>query len=112
MRGMHHREPGIAGFGLMNPHIYTEVIADPYHLHPGILGIVFRMKGPAHTVLVSDTIGGSGTGSPSAVMGGGGRLLGGSMALTGSVKRLVELGFDRDIVERAAGENPKRYLGM
>jgi N-acetylglucosamine-6-phosphate deacetylase len=31
MRSIHHREPGIAGFGLMNPHIYVEVIADPFH---------------------------------------------------------------------------------
>ena len=34
MRGIHHREPGIAGFGLLNRDIYIEVIADPYHLHP------------------------------------------------------------------------------
>ena len=33
MRPFHHREPGIAGFGLMNRHIYVEVIADPFHLH-------------------------------------------------------------------------------
>lgn len=112
MRAMHHREPGIAGFGLTNPHIYTEVIADPYHLHPGMLEAIFRMKGPGRAVLVSDTVGVSGTGGPSAVMGGGGRLIGGSMALTGSMKRLVELGFDRDIVDKAAGENPKVYLGM
>ena len=32
MRGFHHREPGIAGFGLTNPDIYVEVIADPFHL--------------------------------------------------------------------------------
>ena len=44
MRGIHHREPGIAGFGLLNRDIYIEVIADPYHLHPGTLELVFRIK--------------------------------------------------------------------
>ncbi len=34
MRSFHHREPGIAGFGLINKDIYIEVIADPFHLHP------------------------------------------------------------------------------
>lgn len=112
MRGIHHREPGIAGFGLTNPHVYTEVIADPYHLHPGALEIIFRMKDRMRIILVSDTVKGSGIAGSSGVRSASGRLLGGSMALTESMKRLVELGFDRDIVEAAACENPGRYLGL
>ena len=56
MRGMHHREPGIAGFGLLNRDIYIEVIADPYHLHPKTLELVFKIKNRNRILLVSDTV--------------------------------------------------------
>ncbi len=113
MRGIHHREPGIAGFGLTNPDVYAEVIADPYHLHPKTLELIFRMKDRRRIILVSDTVRGSTTdASRSAVTGKNGRPIGGSMALTDCAGRLIELGFDRDTVERAASENPARYLGI
>ena len=46
MRGVHHREPGIAGFGLTNPDVYVEVIADPFHLHPKTIELIFSAKKP------------------------------------------------------------------
>ena len=46
MRGIHHREPGIAGFGLLNRDIFIEVIADPFHLHERTIELVFRVKTP------------------------------------------------------------------
>ncbi len=42
----HHREPGIAGFALMDPDIYIEVIADPYHLSDRLIEFIFRVKDP------------------------------------------------------------------
>ena len=56
MRGFHHREPGIAGFGLTNPHIYIEVIADPYHLHPETIKLIFKGKNPEKIIIISDSI--------------------------------------------------------
>ncbi|MBI3592375.1 MAG: amidohydrolase family protein, partial [Nitrospirae bacterium] len=44
MRGFHHREPGLAGFGLMNKDVYIEVIADPFHLHHKTLELIFKTK--------------------------------------------------------------------
>jgi len=112
MRVFHHREPGIAGFALMNPDVYVEVIADPYHLDAKTVGLVFEVKDPGRIMIVSDTVKASVSVSQGkAVTDAAGGLLGGSMALTESVKRLIRLGFDRDHVERAVGQNPAGYLG-
>ncbi|MEI6153045.1 MAG: hypothetical protein WCQ90_03055 [Deltaproteobacteria bacterium] len=56
MRGIHHREPGIAGFGLLNRDIYIEVIADPHHLHPNMLELIFRVKNPDRIIIISDSV--------------------------------------------------------
>ena len=32
MRGLHHREPGVAGAALLNDQLKTEVIADGHHV--------------------------------------------------------------------------------
>src|SRR4030043_1010559 len=56
MRGFHHREPGIAGFGLLNQDIYIEVIADPYHLHVKTLDLILKIKNPDRIIIVSDSV--------------------------------------------------------
>lgn len=113
MRGFNHREPGIAGFALTNPEVYVEMIADPYHLHEKTIELIFAVKDPDRIIIVSDTVKGSTSGDGGrAVVDTRGRLLGGSLALTGSTIRLVQLGFDPGLVERAACQNPARYLGL
>ncbi len=111
MRAFHHREPGIAGFALMNPDVYVEVIADPYHLDLRTIELIFRVKDPGRILLVSDTVKASAIadeGSP--VTDEKGRLLGGSMPLPASITRLLALGFNREALEQAATQNPARYL--
>ncbi len=56
MSGIHHREPGLAGFGLMHEEVYVEVIGDPFHLHPDILRMIFALKRPDRILLVSDSV--------------------------------------------------------
>jgi len=113
MRGLHHREPGIAGFALMNPDVYVEVIADPYHLDDKTIELIFRVKDPGRIIIVSDSVKGSlSRGDGSAVVDGSGNLLGGSMPLTGSMQRLLRLGLSREAAELAVSENPARYLGI
>jgi len=113
MRGFHHREPGIAGFALMNPEVYVEMIADPYHLHERTIELIFAVKDPDRIIIVSDTVKGSASDDGGReVVDMQGKLLGGSLALTGSTRRLVQLGFDPGLVERAARQNPARYLGL
>ncbi|MDI6729574.1 MAG: hypothetical protein QMD44_11725, partial [Thermodesulfovibrionales bacterium] len=56
MRGFHHREPGLAGFGLLNQDIYIEVIADPYHLNLKTLELIFKTKNHDRIIIVSDSV--------------------------------------------------------
>ncbi len=56
MRGLHHREPGILGAALTDGRVSVELIADGLHVHPAALRLATLCKGPAKTVLVSDSI--------------------------------------------------------
>jgi N-acetylglucosamine-6-phosphate deacetylase len=111
MRGFHHREPGIAGFGLLNQDIYIEVIADPYHLHPKTLELIFGAKNPERIIIISDTVRETGTSSGNqGINDNTGRLTGGCMTITESSKRLVQIGFDDDLITGCITRNPERYL--
>lgn len=116
----HHREPGLAGFGLLNKEIYTEVIADPYHLHPKTLELIFRIKNHEKIILISDTVkwtkmainppplfrGGHG----GAISDEKGKLQGGALTIIESSKRLIETGYDKAIVTACITTNPAMYL--
>jgi N-acetylglucosamine-6-phosphate deacetylase len=112
MRGIHHREPGIAGFGLTNPYVYVEIIADPFHLHPKIIEMIFNAKKPETIIIVSDSV--KATQTSAAALGiadSTGRFLGGSMTVTESIEYLMRLGLQKSAVERCVSDNPERYLG-
>ncbi len=111
MRGFHHREPGLAGFGLMDEDVYVEVIADMAHLHPQSLKMLFDMKSPDKILLISDSVRGPGWGS-GPIRGVGGTLLGSGIALADAVKNLIALGVPQDRALRFASDNPMKYLGV
>jgi N-acetylglucosamine-6-phosphate deacetylase len=111
MRGIHHREPGIAGFGLTNPHVYVEIIADPFHLHPKIIEMIFIAKKPETIIIVSDSV--KATQIDTATHGvadSTGRLLGGSMTIIESIEYLMGLGLQKSAVQRCIRANPEMYL--
>ncbi|VAX34732.1 N-acetylglucosamine-6-phosphate deacetylase [hydrothermal vent metagenome] len=112
MRGIHHREPGIAGFGLLNRDIFIELIADPFHLHERTIELVFKVKNPERIIVVSDSVKQTQTSSKSqeGITEGNGRLSGGCMTVIESSRRLTGMGFDTQIVMRCITENPERYL--
>jgi len=111
MRGFHHREPGLAGFGLMDDDLYVEVIADLAHLHPQSLRMVLDMKSPERIILVSDSVKGPGWGK-GAIRGPGGVLQGSGVSLMDCMKNLVSLGVHQEWALQFASENPRRYLGL
>lgn len=111
MRGFHHREPGLAGFGLMDDDVYVEVIADLSHLHPQSLKMIMDMKSPDKILLISDSVAGPGWGK-GAIRGPGGVLQGSGIALAEGVKNIVSLGVPPETAQLFAGENPLRYLGL
>jgi N-acetylglucosamine-6-phosphate deacetylase len=122
MRPFHHREPGIAGYGLLDPDIYIEVIADPFHLHPGTLELIFKVKDPARIIIVSDSIReakvpATPVSTPEGLADIHGRLLGGSMSITEAADHLAEIlpnilleSHDKSIILDCISANPERYL--
>lgn len=55
MGAMNHKEPGTLGGVLYNDSITAEIIADGYHVHPGVIKIISRSKGIDNIVLVTDS---------------------------------------------------------
>jgi N-acetylglucosamine-6-phosphate deacetylase len=56
MRSLHHQDPGILGAVLNDDRVFCEIIADGIHVSPAILSIVYKLKGPGKTILVSDSV--------------------------------------------------------
>ncbi|HAR96969.1 MAG TPA: hypothetical protein DCR97_13580 [Deltaproteobacteria bacterium] len=125
MRPFTHREPGVAGFALTNPHVYIEIIADPHHLHLETIRLVFKAKPRDRILIVSDSVKGTGVGplekEGQSIEAGDvelnpplcierGKLRGGSMSIAKSSARLIDEGFDETAVTGAIIENPARFL--
>ncbi len=101
MRGIHHREPGLAGFGIINEEIYIEIIADGRHINDEILKWLFKVKNPERIILVSDMV--KDLGKESFIKGG-------SMSLKEIKERLSKLDIDYTKISMATYDNPKRLL--
>jgi N-acetylglucosamine-6-phosphate deacetylase len=111
MRGFHHREPGLAGFGIMDEDLYVEVIADLAHLHVQSLKMIIEMKQPDKIILISDSVMGPGWGS-GPIRGAGGMLLGSGITLSAAINNLVSIGIPLERAVQYASSNPRKYLGM
>jgi N-acetylglucosamine-6-phosphate deacetylase len=111
MRGFHHREPGLAGFGLMDEDIVVEIIADLSHLHQQSLKMILDMKSPDKIILVSDSVKGPGWGA-GPVRGADGALLGSGISLADAVRNLISVGVPPERAVQFASDNPITYLGL
>lgn len=97
MSGLHHREIGMVGTGLLDPDLKMELICDGFHLSADFLRLVFSLKPIEQLILISDSMSGSWIekgetelgGLPVVVADGQARLKD-SGALAGSVLRYNE----------------------
>lgn len=96
MRGIHHRELGISGFGLINQDVYIEVIGDGRHLEDELLKWIFKVKASDKIILVSDMVKNHGKEK---------YLKGGNMGLIQMRDRLLNLGIEKDKIKMAVGQN-------
>ena len=125
MRALDHRTPGLLGAILNNDQISADVIADGIHVHPEVVGLFLRAKGPEHAILITDAI--SATGMPDGtyklgsfdveVRGGRcdyqGRLAGSVLTLDRAVRNVMK--FAGWSLQQALGLvtlNPARLLGI
>lgn len=97
MSGLHHREIGMVGSGLLDPDLKMELICDGIHLCPDFLRLVFDVKSIDQLMLITDSMSGSWIDSGVVQLGGldvvvdkGEARLKDSGALAGSVLRYNE----------------------
>lgn len=62
MKGIHHRDPGIAGAALLADGVTVELIADTVHVDKALYKLIYRMKGADKIVLITDSSVASGMG--------------------------------------------------
>nr|WP_144920682.1 N-acetylglucosamine-6-phosphate deacetylase [Paenibacillus bovis] len=56
MRGLHHREAGVAGHALLTPSVQVEIIADGIHITPDMIMLSYRLKGAEGICVISDAM--------------------------------------------------------
>lgn len=56
MRGIHHREPGVAGSALLFKELMVELIADGIHVRPEVMKLVLNAKGIEGCILITDAM--------------------------------------------------------
>ncbi|AIK39143.1 MULTISPECIES: N-acetylglucosamine-6-phosphate deacetylase [Bacillus] len=94
MRGLHHREPGVVGHVLLNPNVMVEVITDGIHIHPDMVKLAYKLKGPKKVSVITDAMRAKGLedglyelgGQPVHVKNGSARLEDGTLA--GSILKM------------------------
>lgn len=125
MTGVHHRDVGVAGWGLSQQDVTFDIIADGIHVHPEVLRMACRVKTPDKVSLISDSVAPTGFGDGEfelwnekiSVVDGRtrnerGSIAGSVITMHDAVRRMLSLGFSRDEVSQMASTNPARLLGL
>lgn len=123
-RGIHHREPGVAGAGLSDPRLVCGLILDGHHVADAVARIALAAA-PGRIALVTDAIAAAGMppgiyelgGEPVVVRDGqpprrpDGTIAGASLRLDEAVARAVALGVAPAAAIEAASRVPATVLG-
>jgi len=125
MTGLHHRDLGVAGWGLTDEDITFDIIADGVHVHPRMLEFACRNKSIEKVTLISDSVAPTGLGDGNFEIWGGkisvvngktrnerGSIAGSVITMLDAVKRMLSLGFTEIEVSKMASANPARLLGI
>lgn len=125
MTGVHHRDVGVAGWGLSNPEVTFDIIADGVHVHPRMLELACRAKSAESVTLISDSVAPTGLGDGEYEIWGErvtvsegrtrnerGSIAGSVITMHDAVVRMRSLGFSDAEVSRMASGNPAKLLGL
>ncbi|MBT2678922.1 N-acetylglucosamine-6-phosphate deacetylase [Bacillus sp. ISL-35] len=124
MRGMHHRDPGVAGAALLLDELKIELIADGIHVVPEMLDLAIRTKGKDGVILITDSMrakclknGIYDLGGQAVKVADGkalladGTLAGSILKMKDSLKNMMEFtGISLEDAVKLASENPARQL--
>lgn len=126
MRGLHHREPGIALSLLQARGVFVELIADFIHLHPAVVKMVIDYASPDRVVLVTDST--AATDMPDGVYELGGvkirvekgvcklvgadKLAGSTLTMDRAVRNVVGLGYSLVDAAKMASLTPAKSIEL
>lgn len=124
-RPIHHRDPGVVVAAMERKEVYMEAICDFLHLHPAIVKLIYREKGPDRMIVISDSVFSHGFpdgqydmhGYQFVVKDGVNRTLegaldGGVAYLDQSVRNLISIGIPPEDAVAMASRTPAARAGM
>ncbi|MGB7200788.1 MAG: N-acetylglucosamine-6-phosphate deacetylase [Pyrinomonadaceae bacterium] len=125
MTGVHHRELGVAGWGLANKDVTFDIIADGVHVASQMLEMACRIKSPDKVSLISDSVAPTGLGDGEYELWGekitvtNGRTQNERGSIAGSVSTMLDgvkimraISFSDVEIAKMASTNPARLLGL
>ncbi|SMF84952.1 N-acetylglucosamine 6-phosphate deacetylase [Paenibacillus uliginis N3/975] len=125
MRPIHHRDPGLIVAAFEEPHVSLQAIVDQVHLHPAIIRLMHRIKGPEGMVLITDALQAMGLGDGEYLFGGhhvtvsegiarlaDGTLASSTVTMNEALRLTVENGISLTDAVQMASTSPARILGL
>lgn len=125
MTGVHHRDIGVAGWGLKRDGVTFDIIADGVHVHPEMLEFACRAKTADKVTLISDSVAPAGLGDGEFEIWGEkiavenrrtrnerGSIAGSVITMHDAFVQMRSLGFSDAEVSKMASANPARLLGL
>ncbi|MFC4454215.1 N-acetylglucosamine-6-phosphate deacetylase [Deinococcus sonorensis] len=125
MRPIHHRDPGLIVAAFEQPQVSLQAIVDHVHLHPAIVRLMHRIKGPDGVVLITDALQAMGLGDGQYTFGGhrvtvqdgvarlsDGTLASSTVTMNEALRNTVELGVPLMDAVRMAATTPATLLDL
>jgi N-acetylglucosamine-6-phosphate deacetylase len=125
MTGIHHRDIGVAGWGLAKTDVSFDIIADGIHVAPQMLKLACETKGIEHVSLISDSVAPTGLGdgefelwnekisvTKGRTRNERGSIAGSVITMHDAVREMLRLGFSESDVAKMASSNPAAVLGL
>ncbi|MDB5046486.1 MAG: N-acetylglucosamine-6-phosphate deacetylase [Deinococcus sp.] len=125
MRPIHHRDPGLIVAAFEQRHVSVQAIVDQVHLHPAIVRLMHRIKGPERMVLITDALQAMGLGDGDYMFGGhavtvragvarlsDGTLASSTVTMNEALRNTVELGIPLTDAVMMASTTPADLLNL
>ncbi len=124
MSGIHHRELGVAGWGLAEREVSFDIIADGRHVAADMVTLACRAKGVDRVSLISDSVAPTGLGDGVYDLWGErisvvdgvtqnerGSIAGSVITMVDAARNMLRWGFSADEVAEMTSRNPAHLIG-
>lgn len=125
MRPIHHRDPGLVIAAFEERNVSVQAIVDDVHLHPAIVRLIYREKGPDNMVLITDALQAMGMGDGIYRFGGhevtvkngvatldDGTLASSTVTMKEALAKTVQSGIPLNDAVKMATQTPADILGL